>query len=263
MYKSVRYCTNMNASDGIAPAVRSILEAARQRPVPDRQPIAVEPRSLRAGIEAAEETGRVPVIAEIKPKSPSSQYDRTDDPVVLAREMVEGGATAISVLTEPEHFGGSTAALSRVREAVDVPVLRKDFILEPAQLDAVEADLVLVIARFVDDLPELVTAARERGFQVLVETHNEAEVEAAVAAGGEIVGINNRDLAALEVDLETFEHVADSVPDDVVLIAESGMETPGDVQRMREAGADAVLIGSAIMRGDVTEQTRSFVGAAQ
>ena len=245
----------MNADEGLAPAVRSILDAAAERPGGDTR-LHVEPRSLPGAFAAAEADGRVPVIAEVKPTSPTTEGRRDDDPVALAREMVAGGAAALSVLTEPEHFGGSTAALERVREAVDVPVLRKDFLLREAHLDAIEADVVLLIARFVSDLDGLLSAARDRGFQVLVEVHTREELDAAVGAGADIVGINNRDLARLVVDLSTFERVAGHAPDDVTLIAESGVSTPGDVRRMRDAGADALLIGTAIMDGDVTDNTR-------
>jgi len=127
-----------------------------------------------------------------------------------------------------------------------VPVLRKDFVLHEAQLDVVEADVILLIVRFLheentDDLSDLLDAARERGFQVLVETHTAAEVEEAIDAGADIIGVNNRDLTELEVDLATFEAVAPSVPENVTLIAESGIATPDDVARMRAAGADALL----------------------
>ncbi|MXR52100.1 indole-3-glycerol-phosphate synthase [Halovenus sp. WSH3] len=245
----------MTDTGGIAPAVESILATARQRGGGDER-VSVDPRPLPAAIQRAEAAGRVPIIAEIKPTSPTTDGERRDDPVELAEQMVDGGATALSVLTEPEHFGGSPETLRAVREAVDVPVLRKDFILREDQLDTVEADLILLIARFVDDLDELVTAARERGFQVLVETHTEAEVETALDAGAEIIGVNNRDLARLDVDLSTFESVAPSGSEDVTLIAESGISTQGDVERMRAAGADALLVGSAIMDGDVAANTR-------
>jgi indole-3-glycerol phosphate synthase len=245
----------MTDTDGVAPAVESILATARQRGGGDER-VSVEPRSLPAAIEAAEAAGRVPVISEIKPTSPTTDGQRRDDPVELAEQMVDAGATALSVLTEPEHFGGSPETLRAVREAVDVPVLRKDFILREEQLDTVEADLILLIVRFVDDLERLVTAARERGFQVLVEAHTEAEVEAAADAGAGIIGVNNRDLAQLEVDLSTFESVAPTAPDDVTLIAESGITSQADVEQMRAAGADALLIGSAIMDGDVSANTR-------
>jgi indole-3-glycerol phosphate synthase len=251
----------MDASDEeLAPAVRSILANARDRPGGDGR-VAVDARSLPAAFAAAEADGRVPVIAEVKPTSPTTDGERGDDPVALAEAMVAGGAAALSVLTEPEHFGGSTGALEAVRAAVDVPVLRKDFVLREGHLDAVAADAVLLIARFVDDLPGLVAAAEARGFQPLVEVHSRAELRAAVDAGASLVGVNNRDLARLAVDLDTFERVAPAAPDDVTLIAESGIGSPADVRRMRAAGADALLIGSAIMDGDVRANTARFVGA--
>lgn len=247
----------MNTSEPIAPAVESILDAAREREGGEER-LAVEARSFPEAVAEAEREGRVPVIAEVKPTSPTTEGVREDDPVELAREMVAGGAAALSVLTEPEHFGGSPETLERVRGAVDVPVLRKDFLLREDQLDVVESDLVLLIARFVDDLAGLVAAAKERGFQPLVEVHTREELEEAIAAGAEIVGINNRDLGKLEVDLDTFERVGSEAPEDVLLIAESGIGSGEDVRRMREAGADALLIGTAIMDGDVRENTREF-----
>ncbi|WP_353635192.1 indole-3-glycerol phosphate synthase [Halobacterium sp. NMX12-1] len=251
----------MDESDGLAPAVQSILDAARERE-PAGGRVSVSPRSLPDALAAAEADGRAPTIAEVKPTSPTTEGEREDDPVALAEQMVAGGAAALSVLTEPEHFGGSPANLREIRDAVDVPVLRKDFLLREAQLDAVEADVVLLIARFLgDDLEPMLAAARERGFQALVEVHDRAELDRAVEAGADVIGVNNRDLAKLEVDLSTFEDVAPHVPEDVTLIAESGVSTPADVRRMREAGADGLLVGSAIMDGDVTENTRTLVNA--
>ena len=250
------------------PAVQSILSAARDRAAETGAgasgsgQVAVEPRDLSAAFERAEAAGRVPVIAEIKPTSPTTAGTREDDPVELATSMVSGGAAALSVLTEPDHFGGSVDTLRRVRAAVDVPVLRKDFLVDEAQLDAAESDVVLLIARFVgDDLRSLLAAASDRGFQVLVEVHDREELAAAVEAGATYIGVNNRDLARLVVDLETFESVAPGAPDDVTLVAESGISTPADVQRMREAGADALLIGSAIMAGDIETTTRTLTRA--
>ena len=244
----------MDDSEEFAPAIQSILETARERGGGDER-VSVDARSFTDALERAEQDGRTPIIAEVKPTSPTTDGERRDDPVELAKRMVAGGATALSVLTEPEHFGGRPENLTAIREAVDVPVLRKDFILREEQLDTVEADLILLIARFVDDLEELLDAARERGFQVLVEAHTEAEVEQAVAAGADIIGINNRDLANLAVDLGTFERVAASVPESATLIAESGIQDGNDVARMRSAGADALLVGSAIMGVSGSEAT--------
>ncbi|WP_135829343.1 indole-3-glycerol phosphate synthase [Halorussus halobius] len=263
----------------LAPAVASILRAAEARGDPAGGPVSVDPRSLPRALADAEADGRTPIIAEVKPTSPTTEGTREADPVELARRMVAGGAAALSVLTEPDHFEGSPENLRRVREAVDVPVLRKDFLVREAQLDTVAADAVLLIARFVgEDLPDLVAAARDRGFQPLVEVHDRAELRAAVEAGAELIGVNNRDLARLEVDLGTFERVgrearrlarreqssgdaARPAPDDVTLVAESGISTPEDARRMRAAGADGLLVGSAIMDGDVTENARRLTRA--
>ena len=260
----------MNASDEkLAPEVRSILDAARDRSGGDTR-VDVDARSFPAAVAAAEAAGRVPIVAEVKPTSPTTEGERDDDPVGLAGAMTAGGATALSVLTEPDHFGGSTERLARIREAVDVPVLRKDFVVREEQLDAVPADLVLLIARFLDEggtdsLASLYDAAVTRGFQPLVEVHTREELERALDVGAEFVGINNRDLAKLAVDLGTFERLAPAVPDDVTLVAESGIATDDDVRRMRAAGADALLIGTAIMDGDVqanTERLTTVEGAA-
>jgi len=265
--------------DGAPPADRS---AGRERVDADEQGDAEEAavadaRDLAAALAAAARDGRTPVIAEIKPTSPTTDGEREDDPVPLAQELVAGGAAAISVLTEPTHFGGSADALRRVRAAVDVPVLRKDFVLRKAELDRVAADVVLLIARFLDTgdgapavpddagdpgrLPDLVAAGRDRGMEPLVETHTEAEIRAAVDAGASLIGGNNRDLASLAVDLGTVETLAPHVPDDATLVAESGITTAADARRMRAAGADGLLIGSAIMDGDVRANVERFAGA--
>ena len=256
----------MNANeDKLAPAVRSILESARERSGGEGR-LDVDARSFPAAVAETEAAGRVPVVAEVKPTSPTTEGERTDDPVALARGMVDGGAAALSVLTEPDHFGGSTATLREIRETVDVPVLRKDFVVREAQLDAVASDLVLLIVRFLDEdgtdsLSTLHEAAKARGFQPLVEVHTRAELERALDVGAEIIGVNNRDLGRLAVDLGTFERIAPHVPDDVTLLAESGVTTVDDVRRMRAAGADALLIGTAIMDGDVTANAERFATA--
>ncbi len=246
----------------LAPQVRAILESAAERPGGDSR-VAVEARSLSEAFGQAERDGRLPVIAEVKPTSPTTRGTNTEDPVELARAMVAGGAAALSVLTEPDHFGGSIDNLERIRRAVDVPILRKDFILREPQLDSVESDVILLIARFVgDDLEPLLAASEARGFQVLVEVHTSDELAAAIRAGASLIGINNRDLGRLDVDLSTFERLAPDVPDDVTLIAESGVSTVDDVRRMCEAGADGLLIGTAIMDGDPETNTRRFTRTA-
>jgi indole-3-glycerol phosphate synthase len=225
----------------------------------ERSRLSVRARSIPDALAAATDEGRLPVIAEVKPTSPTATYERTVDPVAVAESMETAGAAAISVLTEPSHFGGSVDALARIRDAVSIPVLRKDFLLTEAQLDHVGADAVLLIVRFLDDLAGMIEAAETRGMQPLVEVHSTSEVEAALDAGADLIGINNRDLSSLEVDRSTFERVGSSVPDAVTLIAESGIRTPAHARAMLEAGADGLLIGSAIMDGDVRENTERFV----
>jgi indole-3-glycerol phosphate synthase len=194
------------------------------------------------------------VIAEVKRRSPS-KGDLADipDPAVLATEYAAGGAAAISVLTEQRRFGGSLDDLRAVRAAVDVPVLRKDFIVTTYQLvegRAAGADLALLIVAALDDdtLRRLHDEARELGLTVLVEVHDEAETERAVALGAELIGVNARNLKTLAVDDTTFGRLAPQIPGDRVLVAESGISGPTDVKRFVAEGAHAVLVGEALVK---------------
>ncbi|MFX0538750.1 indole-3-glycerol phosphate synthase TrpC [Ornithinimicrobium sp. Y1847] len=195
------------------------------------------------------------VIAEVKRSSPSKgALAAIADPAALAADYAEGGASVISVLTEGRRFGGSLADLDAVRARVDVPVLRKDFVVDPYQVweaRAHGADLVLLI---VAALPqEVLIGLLERieslGMHALVEVHDEPELERALAAGARIVGVNNRDLRTLEVDRGTFARLAPSMPEGIVRVAESGVRGPLDVVSFVEAGADAVLVGEALVTG--------------
>jgi indole-3-glycerol phosphate synthase len=194
------------------------------------------------------------VIAEVKRRSPS-KGDLADipDPAVLATEYAAGGAAAISVLTEQRRFGGSLDDLRAVRAAVDVPVLRKDFIVTTYQLvegRAAGADLALLIVAALDDdtLRRLHDEARELGLTVLVEVHDEAETERAVALDAELIGVNARNLKTLAVDDSTFGRLAPQIPGDRVLVAESGISGPTDVTRFVAEGAHAVLVGEALVK---------------
>ena len=245
----------------LAPPVQAILDAAHDRSGGQTQ-LQVDARALPDALRAASEAGARPVIAEIKPTSPTTTSHREDDPVDIARAMVDGGAAALSVLTEPTHFGGSLEMLERVRAAVSVPILRKDFIIREDQLDAVATDAVLLIARFLStpetpSLSTLIEAAESRGMTPLVEVHTSAELAAAEAAGARVVGVNNRDLAHLTIDLSVSEELIPQATAPVV-IAESGMVSPADADRMLAAGADGLLIGSAIMADEVRERTQGF-----
>lgn len=194
------------------------------------------------------------VIAEVKRKSPSKgALADIADPAALARAYADGGAAAISVLTEQRRFGGSLDDLRAVRAAVDVPLLRKDFIVEEYQLleaRAAGADLALLIVASLpgDRLDRLHDQARELGLTVLVEVHDEAETERAVDLGAELIGVNARNLKTLAVDEATFGRLAPLIPDDRVKVAESGISGPEDVQRFVGEGARAVLVGEALVK---------------
>lgn len=207
------------------------------------------------------------VIAEVKRKSPSKgELADIPDPSALASAYAAGGAAAISVLTEQRRFGGSLDDLVAVRAAVDTPVLRKDFIVTSYQLveaRAAGADLALLIVAALDDadLRRLHDEARELGLTVLVEVHDEDETERAVALGAELVGVNARNLKTLAVDDDTFGRLAPLVPEDRVLVAESGISGPDDVTRFVGQGARAVLVGEALVRdGDPTGAVRAMTG---
>jgi indole-3-glycerol phosphate synthase len=197
----------------------------------------------------------VAVIAEVKRSSPSKgALAPINDPAVLAAQYAAGGASAISVLTEQRRFGGTLDDLRAVRAAVDVPVLRKDFIVTSYQLwEAREAgaDLVLLIVAALeqDALVSLVERAESLGLTALVEVHDTEEVERAVAAGATVVGVNARNLATLEVDPTTFGRVAPAIPSGVLQIAESGVRGPADVVSYAHQGAHAVLVGEALVTG--------------
>ena len=207
------------------------------------------------------------VIAEVKRRSPS-KGDLADipDPAVLAQAYAAGGAAAISVLTEQRRFGGSLDDLRAVRAAVDVPVLRKDFIVTGYQLleaRAAGADLALLIVAALgdDDLRRLHDEARELGLTVLVEVHDEAETERAVDLGAELVGVNARNLKTLAIHDDTFGRLAPLVPDDRVKVAESGIFGPADVERFVAQGARAVLVGEALVKdGDPQAAVAAMTG---
>ena len=207
------------------------------------------------------------VIAEVKRRSPSKgDLAEIADPAALARLYAAGGAAAVSVLTEERRFGGSLADLRAVRAAVDTPLLRKDFVVEPYQVvesRAAGADLVLLIVAALDDdtLRRLHDLAGELGLTVLVEVHDEAETARAVDLGAELIGVNARNLKTLDVDPDTFARLAPMVPDDRVLVAESGIATPVDVKRYVAEGARAVLVGEALVRdGDPEAAVRAMSG---
>ncbi len=198
----------------------------------------------------------VSVIAEVKRSSPSKgALAAIADPAALAADYEAGGAATISVLTEGRRFGGSLADLRAVRESVRIPVLRKDFIVTSYQLweaRAAGADLALLIVAALDQhqLEGLLDRAVSIGLTPLVEVHDEEEVERALEAGAGLIGVNARNLKTLDVDRDTFSRLAPRIPDDVVRVAESGVRGPHDVFEYAKQGANVVLVGETLVRGD-------------
>jgi indole-3-glycerol phosphate synthase len=196
------------------------------------------------------------VIAELKPASPSRGMIRDPfDPVALAQSLAAAGAAALSVLTEPEFFGGSLKNMRDARKEIAAPVLRKDFIFDSWQVwesRANDADSFLLIVAALDDalLRELLSLGRELGMEPLVEVHTAGELTRALAAGARIIGVNNRDLRTLDVRVETSLELIEIIPDDRIAVAESGLSTNADLRRLRGAGFDAFLIGEHLMRAD-------------
>ncbi|MFJ8860130.1 indole-3-glycerol phosphate synthase TrpC [Streptomyces sp. NPDC102451] len=247
----------MNVLDEIVGGVREDLAFRRARTprseLRDRCAALTAPRDCAALLRSG--TG-VQVIAEVKRASPSrGPLADIVDPAALAADYVAGGAAAVSVLTEQRRFAGSLADLDAVSSRVGVPVLRKDFVVDSYQLweaRAHGADLVLLVVAALGraQLAELHAEAQEIGLTPLVEVHDEHEVEGAVAAGAGVIGVNARDLRTLRVDRGTFARVAPSIPAGPVRVAESGVRDARDVAALARDGADAVLVGEALVTGD-------------
>jgi indole-3-glycerol phosphate synthase len=210
-------------------------------------------RETRA-FAAALQTDRLEVIAELKRRSPSAgSFGGWREPEPLARRYARGGAAAASVLTDVRYFDGRPGFLSRVRAAFPGPVLRKDFLADEQDLAvsaALGADAVLlIVAMLGDELADLLALCPAYGLEALVEVHDDAELDRALGAGATVIGVNNRDLRTFTVDLGTAERLAELVPEEAVLVAESGIGSEIDAARMRDAGADAVLVGESLVRG--------------
>ncbi len=224
------------------------------------------PRGFREVLRSAP---RPRVVAELKRRSPSRGEIRPDfDPVGCAKAYADAGAAALSVLTDTRFFGGELVLLDAVRRAVPLPLLRKDFLLDPYQVDEARAhgaDAVLLIVAALDpaQLGALHARAAQLGLDALVEVHDEAELETALAAGADLIGINNRDLRTFAVDLGVTERLAPRAPEGVVVVAESGVCGPEDVRRLEAAGAHALLVGEGLMREpDVGLALRRLRGAS-
>lgn len=204
--------------------------------------------------EAALKKEDIAFICEVKKASPSKGLIAPDFPYVhIARDYEAAGADAISVLTEPEYFLGSNDYLSAVKRAVNIPVIRKDFTIDPYQIyeaRIIGADAVLLICALLDTevLTEYIRIADTLGLTALVEAHDAAEVASALEAGARVIGVNNRNLKTFEVDNENSARLRQLVPEHITFVSESGIKTPGDIDALRKNGTDAVLIGETLMR---------------
>lgn len=221
-------------------------------------------RSFKAALDRGPE--QLAVIAEIKKASPSKGIiDPNFDPMKQFKLYDEGGASAVSILTDKEYFQGSLAYLSRISAKSTIPLIRKDFIIHEVQIfEAVVAgaDAVLLIVAALDDatLKHLYDTAKSFQLDILVEVHDLPEMERALELGADIIGINNRNLRTFETDLATTELLADEVDADTILVSESGIFTEADAQRVLDAGANAILVGESLMREDIPQdRIKSFL----
>ena len=211
------------------------------------------------------------LLTEVKFSSPSLGKIRTlTDPVSIANQMIAGGTKALSVLTQPHLFNGSPEYFMKVRQAVDVPMLMKDIMIDKIQIDAAKkigADFMLVIQSlfdqgFLKDIDDFIDYGHRQGLEILLEVHTKQEFENALKTDADLIGINNRNLDTLEIDLKTTENVLENFDRSRPIISESGIETPEDIQYLKKCGADAFLIGSSIMKSDnIQEQVRRLVNA--
>lgn len=240
-----------------------VAERARARPLAEIRATA-EAASPPRGFAAALRDRRPGVIAEIKKASPSKGVIRPDfEPAGIARAYEAGGAACLSVLTDERYFQGHDTYLTAAREATALPALRKDFVVDAWQVfesRTLGADCILLIVAALDPdrLAEFGALARDLGMDVLVEVHDAAEVETALALAPTLLGINNRDLRTFETTLDTTLALLPAIPPEVTVVTESGIHAPGDVRRMRDAGVEAFLVGEAFMReaqpGDALER---------
>ena len=246
--------------------LQKITQRARQRVTEQKRVVSYEEMVCRAQacvagnfefpFEQALRADDIAFICEVKRASPSKGIIAADFPYLdIAREYERGGAAAISVLTEPDYFAGSDVYLREIAEVVGIPLLRKDFTVDPYMIyeaKVLGASAVLLICAVLDGdtIAEYIEIAHRLGLSALVEAHTEAEVETALAAGARIVGVNNRNLATFEVDITLSQRLRALVPPNVLFVSESGLSTPRDIAQLREFVVDAVLIGESIMRAD-------------
>jgi indole-3-glycerol phosphate synthase len=249
----------------LAGALEDAAERRYDRSLRDVERAALERPDAIDALDALAPADRVKIIAEVKRASPSrGPLAEIADPAALAASYADGGASAVSVLTEGRRFGGSLDDLRRVRDAVEIPVLRKDFIADPYQVfeaRAAGADLVLLIVAALDQrtLASLHGLVRDLGMTALVETHSGDEVSRALDIGAELIGVNARDLSTFELDQNLFGSLAERFPDGVIRVAESAVKTADDVARYRADGADVVLVGEALVTSDPLRTLSEFL----
>ena len=210
---------------------------------------------------------RVNLIAEVKKKSPSKGVLRQDfDPVAIARTYAKAGGSAVSVLTDPQFFDGHLTHLTEIRRAVDLPLLRKDFTIDPyqiyqARLAGADAILLIVAILTLAQLREFIQIAKMLNLASLVEVHTEEELEFALQADAEIIGVNNRNLETFQTDIATTFRMIKSIPADKIVVSESGIYTHGDVEALQEAGVNAILVGESLMRSpDIERKIKELLG---
>jgi indole-3-glycerol phosphate synthase len=241
--------------DIVADVRRDLAEREKQLPLAELKQQAANTAQPRNVLAALKEPG-IGVIAEVKRRSPSKgALAEIDELAALAADYADAGARVISVLTESRRFGGSLADLAAVRAAVEVPVLRKDFVVSPYQVHEARlhgADMVLLIVAALEQnaLVSLLDRVESLGMTALVEVHNAEEADRALEAGAQVIGVNARDLHTLEVDRDTFGRLAPGLPAEVLKIAESGVRGPGDLMTYAGHGADAVLVGEGLVAAD-------------
>ena len=259
----------MNVLERIVAYKREEVAARKKATTTDALRLESDELPLALGFEAAlrDCVGKPALIAEIKKASPSKGLIRADfDPPALARAYAAGGATCLSVLTDGPSFQGDDAYLKAVKAVSPLPVLRKDFLIDPWQVlesRALGADAILIIMAVADDAlaHDLLAEAHVWGLDALVEVHDEAELERALRLDAKLIGVNNRSLVTFETDLNVTERLAQRVPGDVLLVSESGIFTHDDVVRLQRTGARAFLVGESLMRqDDVKAATRSLLG---